>query len=126
MSACTSIRELIPWYANGTLSVEEARLVAEHLAQCEGCRDELIQNMQLNIEIRRAFSELDGLTNEAKKAVLKRTTGKRLASLDVGSFLLGFSFGASYQKGRVPIRGDLRLMGRKIRLISNNREGSNE
>lgn len=126
MNACTSIRELIPWYANGTLSVEESRLVAEHLSHCESCRDELIQNMQLNMEIRRAFSELDGMASEVKKDVLKRTTGKKLASLDVGSFLLGFSFGASYQKGRVPIRGDLRLLGRKIRLISNNREDSNE
>ena len=126
MNDCTSIRELIPWYVNGTLSAEEARCVAEHLSQCESCRDELVQNMQLSMEIRRAFSELDGMPEETKKDVLKRTTGKKLASLDVGSFLLGFSFGARYQKGRVPIRGDLRLMGRKIRLISTNREDSNE
>ena len=126
MNACTPIRELIPWYVNGTLSTDEARLVAEHLSHCEECRGELIANMQLNIEVRRAFSELDGLPTEAKKDVLKRTAGKKLASFDVGSFLLGFSFGASYQKGRVPIRGDLRLMGRRIRLISNNREDSND
>ena len=126
MNACTPIRELIPWYVNGTLSMDEARLVAEHLSVCESCRDELIQNMQLNMEIRRAFSELDGMTSEVKQDVLKRTTGRTLASLDVGSFLLGFSFGASYQKGRLPIRGDLRLMGRKIRLISNDREVGNE
>lgn len=126
MNACTSIRELIPWYVNGTLSVEEARHVAEHLSQCDECRDELIENMHLNVEIRRAFSELEGMGTEIRKDVLKQTIGRELASLNVGSFLLGFSFGASYQKGRVPIRGDLRLLGRKIRLISNDREGYNE
>ena len=126
MNACTSIRELIPWYVNGTLSVEEARHVAAHLSQCESCRDELIENVRLNVEVRRAFSELEGMRSEIKKDVLKRVTGKKLASIDVGSFLLGFSFGASYQKGRVPIRGDLRLLGRRIRLISPDKEVHNE
>lgn len=122
MTACTSIRELIPWYVNGTLSVEEARTVAAHLSQCEICRDELIEHMRLSVEVRRAFDEIAGMSSEIKKNVLKRVTGKKLASLDLGSFLLGFSFGASYQKGRVPIRGDLRLLGRKIRLISSDKE----
>jgi anti-sigma factor RsiW len=126
MNTCIFSRELIPWYVNGTLSVDEARRVAAHLSQCESCRDELIWNMRLNIEVRRAFSELEGMRSEIKKDVVKRTTGKKLASLDLGSFLLGFSFGASYQKGRVPIRGDLKLLGRKIRLISNDREDYNE
>lgn len=126
MNACTSIRELIPWYVNGTLSVDEARHVAAHLSQCESCRDELIQAMRLDIEVRRAFSELEGMSSEIKRDVLKRTTGRRLASLDLGSFLLGFSFGARYRKGRVPIRGDLKLLGRKIRLISNDKEDNNE
>lgn len=126
MNTCTTIRELIPWYVNGTLSVDEARHVASHLSQCEACREELVQNMQLSIEVRRAFSELEGMRSESKKDVLKRTTGQQLAHLDLGSFLLGFSFGASYQKGRIPIRGDLKLLGRRIRLISNDREDYNE
>ncbi|MCK5828497.1 zf-HC2 domain-containing protein [Candidatus Bipolaricaulota bacterium] len=126
MKPCASIRELIPWYVNGTLSIDEARHVAAHLSQCEICRDELIQHMRLNIEVRKAFGELEGLRSEIKKNVLKRVTGKKLASLDLGSFLLGFSFGVSYQKGRVPIRGDLRLLGRKIRLISSDKEVHNE
>lgn len=126
MNACIPIRELIPWYANGSLSVDEARQVALHLSSCESCRNELTQIMRLNIEVRHAFEDLESMRSEVKKEVLKRTTGKTLASLDVGSFLLGFSFGASYQKGRVPIRGDLKLLGRRIRLISPDKEVHNE
>ena len=126
MNTCTPTRELIPWYINGSLSVDEARQVAAHLLRCESCRDELAQIMRLNIEVCRAFDELGSMKTEVKKEVLKLTTGKTLASLDLGSFLLGFSFGASYQKGRVPIRGDLKLLGRRIRLISPDKEVHNE
>ncbi len=126
MKACDPIRELIPWYVNGSLSVEEARQVAAHLSRCEACRDELTQIVRLNVEVRRAFDELEGMRVEVKKEVLEKTAGKTLASFDLGSFLLGFSFGASYQKGRVPIRGDLKLLGRRIRLISPDKEVRNE
>ena len=126
MNACNPIRELIPWYVNGSLSVEEARQVAAHLTRCESCRDELTQIMRLNVEVRRAFDELKGMRAEVKKKVLEKTAGTALASFDLGSFLLGFSFGASYQKGRIPIRGDLRLLGRRIRLISPDKEVRNE
>ena len=122
MNACTPIRELIPWYVSGSLSVDEARQVAAHLSCCESCRDELSQIMRLSIEVRQAFDELEGMKLEVKRSVLKRTTGRTLASLNVGSFLLGFSFGASYQKGRIPVRGDLKLLGQRIRLISPDKE----
>ena len=126
MNACTPIRELIPWYVNGSLAADEARQVAEHLTRCESCRDELTQIMRLNMEVQDAFDEIENLKIEVKKEVLKQTAGTTLASLDLGSFLLGFSFGASYQKGRVPIRGDLKLLGRRIRLISPDKEEYNE
>ena len=122
MNACNPIRELIPWYVNGSLSVEEAHQVAAHLSCCESCRDELTQIVRLNVEVRRAFDELEGMRAEVKKEVLEKTAGRILASFDLGSFLLGFSFGASYQKGRIPIRGDLKLLGRRIRLISPDEE----
>jgi predicted anti-sigma-YlaC factor YlaD len=125
MNACTPIRELIPWYVNGSLSADEAHQVAAHLSRCESCRHELTQIMRLNIEVRRAFDGFDSIRADVKKEVLARTAGRTLASLDLGSFLLGFSFGASYQKGRIPIRGDLKLLGRRIRLISPDKESHN-
>src|SRR5262252_6230948 len=35
------VRELLPWYANGTLSLEEGREVERHLAACTQCRSEI-------------------------------------------------------------------------------------
>jgi predicted anti-sigma-YlaC factor YlaD len=125
MNDCTPIRELVPWYVNGSLSADEAHQVAAHLSRCESCRDELTQVMRLNFEVRRAFDGSESIGADIKKAVLARTAGRTLASLDLGSFLLGFSFGASYQKGRIPVRGDLKLLGRRIRLISPDRESQN-
>jgi hypothetical protein len=126
MRSCDAVRELIPWYVNGTLSTGEARQVAAHLAECGQCRDELAQLMLLNVEVRRAIDSAGGMTPGVRKDVLSKTTGKTLASFDVGSFLLGFSFGANYRKGRIPIRSDLRVLGRKIRLISPQEEVQNE
>ncbi len=126
MNTCDSIRELIPWYVNGTLSAKEARQVAAHLAQCDDCRDELAELVRLNMEVRCALDGIDGMAVGSRSAVLKKTTGRTLASFDLGSFLLGVSFGASYKRGRIPIQSDLKLLGRRIRLISSNEEVPDE
>jgi hypothetical protein len=39
--SCDPIRELLPWFLNGTLSAPERQAVEEHLAACEACRGEL-------------------------------------------------------------------------------------
>lgn len=38
-----AIEELLPWYANGTLTPAETRMVEQHLEQCSACRLELEQ-----------------------------------------------------------------------------------
>jgi len=126
MTACKTVRELLPWYVNGSLSAHEAREVAAHVARCERCRDELVELVRLNVEIRHAFDRMHGLDAGAKRDVMNRTAGRTLANINLGSFLLGVSFGASYQKGRLPIRGDLNLLGRRIRLVSPSEEESHE
>lgn len=126
MSPCDPIRDVLPWYANGSLSRRESRQVAAHLLACDACREELAQWMLLQIELRSAWDSRAGVAKEAKSSVMKRTTGKPLARLDVGSFILGFSLGARYSRGRVPLHGDLRLLGRKIQLISSSKEEHHE
>ncbi len=34
-------RELLPWFANGTLDEDERKSVADHLCTCSGCRSEV-------------------------------------------------------------------------------------
>jgi len=40
-----------------------------------------------------------------------------LARFDLGSFLIGLSFGLSVKGTRAPVRGDLRLLGRRVKLF---------
>ena len=126
MSDCDPIRDIIPWYANGSLSPKESRRIAAHLLVCDPCREELAEWMLLQVELRSAWHSRPGEPTESKQSVMERTRGRSLARLDVGSFVLGLSLGASYSRGRVPLQGDLRLLGRKIQLISPSKEERHE
>ncbi len=44
--------ELLPWYANGTLTGEEMRMVENHLQNCGQCRQELAWLKQLRQQIK--------------------------------------------------------------------------
>ena len=118
MSRCTEIQELIAWYIEGVLSREEERTVAAHLSECERCRDDLVTTMRLRSDVRAIVGEAPGLASRLRDRVTRQALGRRLARLDVGSFFLGFSLGASLRKRRIPIRGDLSVMGRRIRLFN--------
>jgi hypothetical protein len=41
--ACTEVRELLPWLANGTLETAERRGATEHLIGCADCRRQLAE-----------------------------------------------------------------------------------
>jgi len=123
MSRCEKIRELIPWYITGSLSKEEQRQVAEHLTRCDACRDELVLTTRLRLDVRTFLDELSDPEPRVREEVAKQTLGRRLAQLDVGSFFLGLSLGASLRKRTIPIRGDLNVMGRKIRLFNTGKKG---
>lgn len=118
MSGCDRVRELMPWYANGTLSSAESGEVSAHLATCRACREELAETLRLRVEVEREVRSLPRLPERAWKRVAAEAYGRPIAQLDVGSFFLGFSLGASVRRGTVPIRGDLKVLGRKIRLFN--------
>jgi predicted anti-sigma-YlaC factor YlaD len=123
VSRCTEIQELIPWYVEGALSREEERAVAAHLSECDRCRDDLVTTMRLRLDVRAIVDEAPGLPGRLRDRVTQQVSGRRLAQLDVGSFFLGFSLGASLRKRNIPIRGDLNVMGRRIRLFNTERKG---
>jgi anti-sigma factor RsiW len=45
---------LLPWYLNGTLSVEERTDVSAHLQECPACRTEMEELVRMNEQIKRA------------------------------------------------------------------------
>jgi predicted anti-sigma-YlaC factor YlaD len=126
MSRCTEIQELIPWYVEGALSRAEERDVALHLSDCDGCRNDLVTTMRLRLSVRAAVDETPSPSHRMRDRVMQQAVGRRLAQLDVGSFFLGFSLGASLRKRHIPIRGDLNVMGRRIRLFNTGRKGGDE
>ncbi|MFC2077543.1 anti-sigma factor family protein [Candidatus Bipolaricaulota bacterium] len=122
MTGCRLILELIPWYANGTLSQDEMRIVTAHLADCEACRNELARTLRLKGAAERDLRRLPGLPDAVWDRVSAEVQGRAIARVDVGSFFLGFSMGARVRRGRVPVYGDLRLLGRKVRLFDVGKE----
>ncbi len=123
MNRCTEIQELIPWYIEGALSGEEARAVAEHLSRCDRCRDDLAATMRLRLDVRAIVDAAPAASSRLRDRVTQQAFGRRLAQLDVGSFFLGFSLGASLRKSGLPVRADLNVMGRRIRLFNTERKG---
>ena len=123
MNRCTEMQGLIPWYIEGALSREEERAVAAHLTECGRCRDDLAATMRLRLDVRAIVDEAPPLPSRLRDRVTKQAVGRRLAQLDVGSFFLGFSLGASLRKRNIPIRADLSVMGRRIRLFNTERKG---
>lgn len=126
MNECERIQELLPWYVKGSLSPEESQAVAGHVATCDACRDDLVLTLRLSVELEGALRSIPGASKDLWSDIAKETQGRSLGRIDVGSFFLGFSMGARYNKGNVPVRGDLRLMGRKIRLFGADKGGTNE
>ena len=123
MSRCEAIQELIPWYIEGALSGAEERDVTAHLSECDRCRDDLVTTMRLRLDVRALVDEAPGPSTRLRDRVARQVLGRKLAQLDVGSFFLGFSLGASLRKRNIPIRGDLSVMGRRIRLFDTERKG---
>lgn len=125
MIDCDKIRELLPWYANKTLSGDEAQKVALHLADCSSCRDELARIIHLMWEIDAVFAHMPTLPETIWNRVTRSRRGLTIARLDVGSFLLGVSFGLFLPSTGLPrLRSDLRFLGQRVKLFNKQKGGS--
>jgi anti-sigma factor RsiW len=124
MRYCAEILELLPWYVEGSLDGEEARAVALHLTECAECLQELALTLRVRTELADGFERMPKASEGLWDRIRTTTQGRSVARLDVGSFLLGFTMGASIQRRSLPIRGDLRLLGRKIRLFDVGKGGN--
>jgi len=71
--SCVEISEMLVDYSDGWLSTNESKEVAEHLAECEHCR-EMLESLQSSLELAEVIWE-DGLaeTKEIRISILGKT-----------------------------------------------------
>lgn len=119
MIDCAQVRELIPWYVNGTLSRGEAAAVAEHMASCPSCREELAQTIQLSLQVRSAIDRTPAVPKQVWERVKTEKGEVPLGRINLGSFLLGLSLGLSVtRRGRARFTSNLHLLGRQVPIYS--------
>lgn len=123
MRGCEEVRELIPWYVEGNLAPEEGRDVATHIGTCTDCLHDVAAGLRLRATVRAAFSALPLVSEEMWEPVSRQALGRRLAQLDVGSFIVGFRLGAWLTRRGSPVRADLRLFGHEVHLINRRKGG---
>ena len=121
MMTCNAVRELIPWYVAGTLSRADAAAIDAHLETCDACRADLYASMRLRAEFKND-DPIDAAVSRIWET-LEAELAPAEARLDVGSFLLGLSFGVTANRN-VPLRGSLRVLGRDVRILGRKGRGS--
>ncbi len=127
MSTCKHIQELIPWYVNGTLLSCERALVASHTANCESCREQLVKSLLVSLRLKQAIDNEPCAPQNLYEKV-RMTKGEfQLASLDIGSFLLGLSLGLSITgKGKPRMTSNLSLLGRQVSIYDTKTKGGKQ
>ncbi len=124
LGRCRKTRELLPWYANGTLAGAELAEVERHLRRCRRCHAEVEELQKLQAGVAQALEELrpaEGLLEQTMALIeaevgleidaLPRAERRELKRLNFGLFVLGFSLGVAYERGRLPFEAELSALG---------------
>lgn len=112
------LRELLPWYANGTLKTEERAQVEAHLARCARCQRELHELQRIKelvaLSVERAPEPSEELFARTIEQI--RTEGRHtIAQLSWQIFALGFSLGVLYERGRVKLEPQIEAFGWELK-----------
>ena len=123
MKRCEEVRELIPWYLEGRLGAEESVDVAAHVAGCAECVRDVADAGRVRSAVRDALASVACDEEAMWERASRQAVGRRLARIDVGSFLLGLRLGAWLTRRGTPVRADLRVLGREVSLIDRRKRG---
>ena len=117
MTTCKQVGEWLPWYVTGSIDFAVAERIAAHLRDCEACRAEFVEIAQLRHRFIVAVGEAASPTTSVWDRLVNRLGPKQTVRVDLGSFLVGLRVGIAAHDRRTPVRGDLRLCGRSVRII---------
>jgi predicted anti-sigma-YlaC factor YlaD len=124
MSDCTIIRGWLPWYVSGRLTPSKLRRMASHIAQCEVCQRELAEIIRLSHEYTSQMDSVETPADRVWETLAEELGAPQKARIDVGSFFLGLRIGITAHDRQYPVRGDLRVLGRKVRIIASRKKGA--
>ncbi|MCL6641987.1 MAG: zf-HC2 domain-containing protein [Candidatus Bipolaricaulota bacterium] len=112
------LRELLPWYANNTLTEEERAKVEAHLARCERCQQELRELRQIKELVVLSVKSVPEPSEELFSRTVERTRSQgrhTIAQLSWQIFALGFSLGVLYERGRVRLEPEIEAFGWELK-----------
>lgn len=109
--------ELLPWYANGTLSGRERAELGAHLKQCLSCNAALRQERQL-VELARQADRPGLERRHGIHALLERieNSGAGRASVSAPRALLGYGLAAAF--GALIVFGVVSFGGRQTAVVT--------
>ena len=120
MMTCEEVRELIPWYVTGQIHVDAAKRMADHFSGFPGCQADFVEAAWMR---RLVMNNAQAAT--PRESIWARVEQKAgivdLASIDVGSFLIGLKLGISASSKRYPVHGSLRVLGHNVRIVGKRR-----
>lgn len=131
---CHKVRELLPWFVNGTLTGEEQAMVEQHLRRCRRCRAEVEELRETRLELGETLDELkpsarllketlelidaEARLKEELLKILRLPPAERpMKELNFRLFALGFSLGVAYERGRLPFEAKLSALGLPLAKI---------
>jgi len=117
MMTCEQVRNWLPWYVTGSIEIDAAESIAAHLRDCEGCRAEFVEIAQLRHRFAASVDRASTPKAASWNRLSRRIGGGDTLRVDLGSFLIGLRVGIAANNRRAPVRGDLRLFGRNVRII---------
>jgi len=123
MNTCERIREALPWYVTGSIDIEDAEQIAEHLRGCSECREEFIEAALVRCRYNEWMEATEGPSTEVWSRLSEETgDGSEDLRIDVGSLLLGVRLGIAPGRRTPPVHGELQLLGRRLPIIGRRRQ----
>jgi hypothetical protein len=124
MNDCTTVQEWLPWYVSGRLTPSKIKRMSAHIAQCEACRRALADIIAMKLSYVEVAEQADVPIDRVWNSLERELGGLPRARIDVGSLLVGLHIGISAGDRRSTVKGNLNVLGRKVRIIGRGRKGA--
>lgn len=124
MNDCLTVQEWLPWYVSGRLSPTKMQRLAVHIARCEPCQKELARIIQLRYQFVSKVDETPTPSDRVWEAIAPSLDARPRTRIDMGSFLIGLNVGIAAHDRRTPVRGNLKVLGHKVRIIGKRKKGA--